>query len=117
MNTPDHRLNGWTLSDGLRLVNPRPLGPTELQLNQWVAVDGRAFRVINMRAVGVTGRLVELSRHSPVYVGAGDTMTGFAVAPPPPHGLTAVPEPDLPPARPKCRRAAPGAGQTAPGRC
>lgn len=116
MNAPGQRLNGWTLSDGSRLVNPRPLGPTELQLNQWVAVDGRAFRIINMRAVGVTGRLVELSRHAPVYVGAGDTMTGFTVAPPPPDGFAAVPAPALPPVRPKRRRAAPGAGPTAPGR-
>jgi hypothetical protein len=116
VNTPDQRLNARTLSDGSRLVNPRPLGPTELQLNQWVAVDGRAVRIINMRAVGVTGRLVELSRHAPLYVGAGDTLTGFTVAPPPPHGLTAVPAPDPPPARPKRRRAAPGAGPTAPGR-
>lgn len=116
-NAAEQRLHGWALSDGSRLVNPRQFGPNELKLNQWVAVDGHAFRIINMRAVGMTGRMVELSRHAPVYVPAGDTLTGFDVAPPPPEGFPTAPAPDPPPtARPKRRRAAPGAGPTAPGR-
>jgi hypothetical protein len=105
------------LSDGSRLVNPTPLGPTELRLNQWVCLDGHAFRITNMRGIGISGRLVELSRHAPVYVRAGETLTGFEVAPPPAEDFLVVSAPDPPPPpRPKRRRAAPGAGPNAPGR-
>jgi hypothetical protein len=97
-------------------VNPTPLKPTELQLNQWVCLDGQAFRITNMRAVGVTGRMVELAGHAPVYIRAGGTLIGFEVAPPPPGDFHTVPAPDPPPAHPRRRRAAPGAGPTAPGR-
>lgn len=115
-NAAEQRPYGWALPDGSRLVTPTPLGPTELQLRQWVCVNGRVFRIVNMRAIGVSGRLVELSGRAPVYLRAGETLTGFEVAPPSVEDFPAVPAPDLAPARPKRRRASPGAGRTAPGR-
>ncbi|WNI20301.1 hypothetical protein [Actinacidiphila sp. ITFR-21] len=56
----DERLYGWALTDGSRLVNPTPLGPTSLRVNGWVCVDNHVYRITNMRSVGLTGRLVEL---------------------------------------------------------
>jgi hypothetical protein len=107
---------GWALSDGSRLVNPRQLEPTQLKLRQWVAVDGHAYRITNLRAVGARGRLVELLRHAPVYVRAGETLTAFEIDPPAADDTPTVPAPAPTPSRHKRRRAAPGAGQTAPGR-
>lgn len=108
---------GCFLSDGSRLVNPQQLTAQELKLNQWVALDGRAFRIINMRGVGIAGRLVELSGHAPVYVGPGATLTGFDVLPPPCVDGDVSAEPSLPaPPHVKRRRATAGAGRNAPGR-
>lgn len=87
----------WYLSDGSRLVNPRELGPSELTLNSWVVVDGRVRRITNLRSVG-TGRLVDLCRHSRVYVRGGETLTAYEVlAPtddPPPARGSVAPLPD-----------------------
>jgi hypothetical protein len=85
-----------------------------LKLNQWVCLDGCVHRITNMRGIGVSSRLIELSRREPVYLGAGQKLTAFDVEPPPPDG--APPAPDPPPTHPKRRRAAPGAGRAAPGR-
>jgi hypothetical protein len=107
------------LSDGSRLVNPEERAPNELHLNDWVSVDGRAYRITNLRQVGVTGRWVELAHHAPVYVKAGGTLTAFEVLPPPEPDEGDGPDEELPPApanRGRRPRAAPGAGRDAPGR-
>lgn len=115
------RHHGWALSDGSRLVNPQETAPNELRLNQWVSVDGRAYRITNMRQVAVTGRLVELAHHAPVYLSAGRTLMVFEVIPPPEEdeedepAAEHVPAPAAP-ARGRGRRAVPGAGRDAPGR-
>lgn len=110
--TAVQRLYGPALSDGSRLVRPVPLGPAELRLNMWVAVRGRAFRITNLRAVGGTGRLVELAGRDPVFLRSGEVLTGFEVEPPTEEDLLDMP----PPVKPKRRRAVPGAGRTSPGR-
>lgn len=69
------------LSDGPYLMNPEPRPPNALQLRQWVYLDGQAYRIVNMRQVGVGGRLVELTGHPPVYVSPADTLLVFTVAP------------------------------------
>ncbi|WP_225846871.1 hypothetical protein [Streptomyces sp. HPF1205] len=74
---------GWALSDGSYLVNPEPRGPTALHLRQWVCLDGQAYRIVNLRQVGVGARLVELTGHPPVYVSATDTLLVFSVMPAP----------------------------------
>ncbi|MEC3995134.1 hypothetical protein VSR01_16990 [Actinacidiphila sp. DG2A-62] len=71
------------MSDGSRLVNPQERGPNQLQLNDWVGVDGRAYRITNLRQVGVAGRMVDLAHHDPVYLAAGSKLTVFEVLPPP----------------------------------
>lgn len=71
----------WRLSDGSYLVNPEPRPPNALRLRQWVCLDGQAYRIVNMRQIGVGGRLVELTGHSPVYVSAADTLLVFSGLP------------------------------------
>jgi hypothetical protein len=92
-----------------------------LHLNDWVSVDGRAYRITNLRQVAVTGRWVELAHHAPVYLAAGATLTAFEVLPPPEPDEEDTPDEEVAraPAAPKRgrgRRAAPGAGRDAPGR-
>jgi hypothetical protein len=90
-----------------------------LHLNDWVSVDGRAYRITNLRQVAVTGRWVELAHHAPVYLPAGATLMVFEVVPPPQDDEEDAPAgvPLWAPAAPaRHRRAAPGAGRNAPGR-
>ena len=72
----------WGLSDGSRLVNPKPQPPNALQLRQWALLDGQAYRIVNLRQAGGNSRLAEFHGHEPVLVTNGRPLTVFEVVPP-----------------------------------
>ncbi|SEO55352.1 hypothetical protein [Actinacidiphila rubida] len=71
------------LPDGSQLTNPEPQPPSALQLGQWAYVDGRAYRIINMRQAAASSRVVEFHGHAPVLVTNGRPLRVFQVIPAP----------------------------------
>jgi hypothetical protein len=103
----DERLYGWALTNGSRLVNPTPLGPTQLRVNGWVCVGNHVYRDTNLRAAGTGGRLVELDGREPVHLRPEEKLTGFDLVPPlAVQGVPAIPAPVPPPPRSKHGRGA-----------
>jgi hypothetical protein len=100
-----HTSTGLFLSDGSRLAAEVWRSPTELRIGQWVGVDDGAYPIVNLRAVGLSGRWVELCGYAPLYVAGGKELLCYEVIPPPGQPTTG----------PGRRRAVPAAGRSAPG--
>ncbi|MFB7375817.1 hypothetical protein ACFC6U_03225 [Kitasatospora purpeofusca] len=71
------------LDDGTVLANPRPAGPRQLALGQWLLIDGQACRILDLRWGDGGGRIVRVAGRAPFSVPHAGSVQRFDLVTPP----------------------------------
>ncbi|WP_042404477.1 hypothetical protein [Streptacidiphilus carbonis] len=71
-----------TLPDGRRLVAPQPQLANSLELGMWISLEGRPYRITDMRSRMEGGRVLHLAGHAPHSMTSLATIPVYTVAEP-----------------------------------